>query len=441
MNLEHKYIQRLLTVLANTARIFVAFTFILSGFLKANDITGTVYKIQEYFIAWGWSNLSMGNSPTALAWILATIEFWIGVNLFFGIRYKTSLFFATLIMSVMTPITIWLAWSNAVADCGCFGDAIVLTHWETVGKNIVLLGALYVCIRLRHRVIKLVTDKVNWLIPLYSILYILLFMGYTSENLPIFDFRPYHIASNIRSYMEIPAGKQPTEYETTFLYQKGKEQKVFTIDALPEDSTWQFIDAQTRIKSVGYEPPIKDFHITAIANDEDISEQILNTDTYIFLLIAPWLAQADDSEMDRINSLYDYARSYNYPFYCITASHDEDIRNWEENTGAEYPFARMDATALKSMIRSNPGVLMIKKGVVINKWSDRNIPHEERLNNSMDKLPYGKINLRSAQRKAFELVMLFVLPLFVLSLLDLLWERWKRYRKRISTTNTPQTEI
>ncbi len=442
MNSENKLVQRSLTLGVNACRFLLALVFLISGFIKANDTWGTVYKIQEYFVAWGFAGIATGYIPTALAWMLAIAEFWLGVNLFFGIRYRTSIAGITLLLAVMTPVTFWLAWTNAVTDCGCFGDALVLTHWETFFKNIALLGALYVISRWRGRIVRLVTDKVDWLIPLYSLLYIMLFMGYTSQKLPVFDFRPYHIGADIRSGMSIPPGEEATQYETTFVYTNGKTQKEFGIDHLPTDTVWQFVDSKTTVKKKGYEPPIRDFYITDLNTEADITDDILNAD-YAFLLVSPWLSKADDSEIDLINGLYDYAVEHKYPFYCVTASNRREIVAWEESTGAEYPFAQMDATVLKTMIRSNPGVLLLKRGVIINKWSDGDIPDETALASSLDTQTFENTGLRSFHRKAFDLVMLFVLPLFVLSLLDLSWLKWnkRRIRRQRLEEERPNNEI
>lgn len=187
------------------------------------------------------------------------------------------------------------------------------------------------------------------------------FTFFCFRYLPVFDFRPYHVGADIVKGMSIPAGEKPTVYETIFIYSKNGKEQEFTIDNFPTDSTWTFVDSKTRVKEKGYEPPIHDFSITSLETGEDLTEDILQSDQYTFLLVSPWLKQADDSGMDLINEVYDYSVEHGYRFLCLTASSEQDIMEWQENTGAEYPFALMDEITLKTMIRSNPGLMLLKK--------------------------------------------------------------------------------
>lgn len=144
-----------------------------SGFIKANDPLGTVYKIQDYLKAWGLLSLSEGYVPYWLAMLFGFLEFILGIYLFFGIRRRVAPLLVLLVMSFMTPLTLWLALANPISDCGCFGDAIVLTNWETFFKNIVLLVAAVSVFKWRRYIFNLVTTKVDWLISLYSIVFII----------------------------------------------------------------------------------------------------------------------------------------------------------------------------------------------------------------------------------------------------------------------------
>ena len=221
-----------------------------------------------------------------------------------------------------------------------------------------------------------------------------------------------------------------TTYETTFIYEKDGKQQEFTIDNCPTDSTWTFIDAKTRVKEKGYEPPIHDFAITSVTDGEDLTESVLNDDRYTFLLVSTHLAEADDSNMDLINEIYDYCIEHKYNFLCVTASPDKDIDSWTENTGAEYPFALMDDITLKTMVRSNPGLILLKKGVVINKWSVNRLPDEYQLNKPLDKLLIGQLNPKTLPHKILMVAGWFFGPLAVFILCDLIWISWKRRRSK-----------
>lgn len=426
--MENKHLHKAIVIWTNLCRFLLAGTFLFSGFIKANDPLGTVYKIQDYFEAWGLFSLNSGLFVYALALGIGIIEFLLGIYLFFGIRRRFAPFATLILLSLMTPLTLWLAIDNPISDCGCFGDAVLLTNWETFLKNIGLLIAAISIFKWSRHLFKLVTGKVDWIISLYSTLFIIFFSLFCLRYLPVFDFRPYHLGADIRKGMEIPEGVKLTSYETIFTYQKGEEKKDFTIDRLPNDTTWKFVDSKTVVKEKGYEPTIQNFNITAQDDGSNLTDSILSNGNYTFLLIAPWLHQADDSGMDLINEVYDYSVENGYSFYCLTASNEQDIATWQENTGAEYPFAIADEITLKTMIRSNPGLMLLQKGVVLNKWSVSNLPDEYQLNAPLDQLTLSQLNQKSTMHKLLEVFIWFIAPLLVLTFSDLIWLKTKNRR-------------
>ena len=262
--------------------------------------------------------------------------------------------------------------------------------------------------------------------------YILLMAGYCIWYLPVFDFRPYHIGANIREGMEIPEGEEPTLYETRFILQKDGEEKEFGLEDYP-DSTWTFVDSKTVVKKKGYEPVIQDFEILRLEDGEDITQAILDDSCYTFLLVAHQLDRADDSSIDLINELYDYSVENDYSFYALTSSPDDEILRWQERTGAEYPFAMADNITLKTMIRSNPGLLLLKQGVVINKWSVNELPDEYQLTDRLENLSLGQLKTDSLLKKITWVLAWFVFPFAIMCLIDQMWGRkirQKRFRIR-----------
>lgn len=406
-------------------RFILAVVFIFSGFVKAIDPLGTQYKIQDYLDAFGWTNFIPDVFPLIASFVLGWFEFCLGVYLFFGIRRRLAPRTMVVVMSVMTPLTLWLAVTNPVSDCGCFGDAVTLSNWETFGKNVLLwVMAIFLLIH-RRRIFPLVTVRLDWLIALYSSVYIFCVIVYSYQNLPLFDFRPYHIGADIKAGMSIPEGKEPTEFETRFILQKNGEEKEFTLENYP-DSTWTFVDSKTVVKKAGYEPPVQDFAIINLEDGEDLTDRILSDENYFFLMVAHQLQQADDSAFDLINDLYDYCLTHDYGFYCLTSSSEEDIHTWIENTGAEYPFATMDNITLKTIVRSNPGLLLLKKGVVINKWSANDWPDEHELTGLLEDLPIGKLDIPSLLNQMLVVIAWFIFPLFLMCMFDLYWEKYKK---------------
>ena len=414
-------------IITTVCRFVLAVVFIFSGFVKAIDPLGTQYKIQDYLDALGWTDVFPESIPFIVAALLGMLEFCLGVYLFFGIRRIIAPRAVVVVMAIMTPLTFWLALDNPVSDCGCFGDAVVLTNWETFGKNVVLLAMSLVVLKWRKRIFPLATTRFDWLIALYGFLYIFCMTIYCYRHLPIFDFRPYYVGADIRQGMEIPEGKEPTEFETRFVLQKDGVEKEFTLENYP-DSTWTFVDSRTVVKKKGYEPPIHDFSMIRYEDGEDITEQVLADERYTFLLVAHQLEQASDSRIDLINELYDYCLEYGYAFYCLTSSSDEDILKWQEDTGAEYPFCLMDNITLKTMVRSNPGLILLKKGVVIHKWNVVDFPDEYQLSRSLEELPFGEISQKPFANRLFGVFVWFAFPLFLMCMSDLAWERYRKGR-------------
>ncbi|MCI7370989.1 BT_3928 family protein, partial [Prevotella sp.] len=375
--------------IVNLCRMALALTFILSGYVKAIDPLGTQYKLNDYAAAMHLSEYIPDWLTLTGAIALAMTEFALGIFMLFAIRRHLVSRLMTAMMVMMTLITVWIFIANPVKDCGCFGDAIKLTNGETLLKNIVLLAAAIVTAMRPLDMARLISKSNQWIVTNYTLVYIVCTSLYCLYALPTFDFRPYHIGADIKKGMEIPEGAEQPEFETTFILKKNGQTREFTLDNYP-DSTWEFVDSKTVQTRQGYEPPIHDFSLTDTKTGEDITDNVLSHKGYTFLLISRSLAYADDSNFGDIDQIYEYASEHNIPFYCVTASTDSDINRWRDLTGAEYPFCTADETTLKTIIRSNPGLLLLKDATIIGKWSHNQLPDPDELTASPDKLPIGQ---------------------------------------------------
>jgi uncharacterized membrane protein YphA (DoxX/SURF4 family) len=403
-------------------RFFLGAVFIFSGFVKAVDPMGTMYKNLDYLSAFGLDIFNFAALPLAFAQL--AVEFAMGVCLLLGVyrRFHSILFLA--FMCFMTPLTLYLAIKNPVTDCGCFGDALIITNWQTFGKNIFLLAASIVVFSEYKRITPFFYIK-KLPVTLFIYAFILGVSLYCYAYLPILDFRPYKIGANIPELMAVPDGAPSDEYETAFIYSKNGKEQEFTLKNYPKgDTTWTFVDRKIKLIKKGYEPPIHDFSITSEENG-DITEDVLTDSSYTFLLIAHKLQEADDSRIDQVNEIYDYCIQNNYKFYCLTSSGSMEIKEWKENTGAEYPFYITDDIALKTIIRSNPGLLLLKNGNVINKWPNRLIPDEKTL-----ETPWGEIPPNPAGRNTVLLSSAFILGLLAFFFYD----RQKKIKKNVHTS-------
>lgn len=368
MKLYHK-------ILIIICRMLLGVTFTFSGIVKAVDPTGTAIKFTEYFHSLHLDFLV----PLAMsaAVLLAAFEFLIGVALIMGTSWRKTTFWCLATMCVMTPLTLYLAIANPVDDCGCFGDAVKLTNWETFWKNIVLLSAAIYLMVKRHPIFSFYSRDFQWFPSVLTFLFSIFISWLSLNHLPLLDFRPYKVGNYLPDLMTIPEGKTQDEYESTFIYSKNGVEKEFTIENYPaEDSTWSFVDTKTKLVKKGYTPPIADF---VIFDDDgvDIAPSILADSSYTFLMIFSNIEKADDTSIDKINDLYDYTLDEGIPFYALTASGSEAINEWRDNTGAEYPLYRSDETVLKTMTRANPGVMLLRKGVVLAKWNANDLPNED----------------------------------------------------------------
>ena len=371
--------------IVNIARIILALTLIFSGFVKAVDPLGTQYKLHDYLTALGLERYVLDIMTLGASVLLSAFEFTVGICLLFAIRRRLMAMLALLLMAVMTPLTLWLAIANPISDCGCFGDAVVLTNWQTFWKNLLLLSMAVIVRLWPLDMIRFISKSSQWIVINYTVVFIVAVSGWSLYDLPYFDFRPYHVGTDLRTG-----------------WNKMME---------------------------GHDSPYADFFVERTDDGEDITEALLANPGYTMLLVAPYLEKADDSQLDLINQLYEYAEDNDYPFYCLTASGAKGIDGWCNTTGAMYPFCQTDDIVLKTIIRSNPGLLLLKDGVIIRKWSKNRLPDEYALNARLEKLEIGQMPKDSTLRKALVIVLWYVLPLLLLTIADRLWA-WSRWLKR-----------
>jgi triosephosphate isomerase len=420
-------------LLVNICRLLIGVTFIFSGYVKAIDPLGTQYKIDDYLEALGMAGVIPGVVTLSASVLLSALEFSLGIFTLFAIRRRLTSRITVAFLSVMTLITVWLVVWNPISDCGCFGDAIHLTNFQTLVKNIILLAAAIVLALMPKKMVIILSRSNQWIAINFTIIFIIISSIVSLYYLPIFDFRPYKVGTDIKKGMAIPAGAKQPKFETTFILKKNGVQKEFTLDNYP-DSTWTFVDSKTVQTEAGYVPPIHDFSIQDSRSGEDITQQVLNDTSYTFLLVSPHLEVADDSNFGDIDVISEYCQDHGYKFYCLTASTDKGIKHWIDITGAEYPFCSVDETTLRTIIRSNPGLVLIKNGTIIGKWSHNDMPQEEQLKGSLDQLPIGKIAQRSISGRISKILLWFFLPLILLSLADRTWA-WTRWLKKKENSN------
>jgi uncharacterized membrane protein YphA (DoxX/SURF4 family) len=408
---------------AEFCRLLVGTVFVFSGFVKAIDPMGFEIKMGEYLSVWGLDALR--SLSVIAAFNLIAVEFTIGVCMLLGVYRRYTSMLALGLMMLMTPLTLYLALFNPVTDCGCFGDALVISNWETFWKNIVLLAASVLVFIHHGKLLPFYTRRSYWFVPLFAYVCCLYFADWNYNHLPLIDFRPYKTGVNIPSQMNIPEGAPEDEYRYSFIYEKDGVRQSFSLDDYPAgDSAWNFVESQTELLKKGYTPPISSFVIYD-REGQDVTDRILEHSGDIFLLIAPQLEKASDAHIDRISNLYDYAEERGIPFYCVTGSSGEAIGHWIDRTGAEYPFLEADEALLKTLIRSNPGFVWLNSGTIRKKWHHKDLPEEAQMEQLSAADREGTAEKEERNTWIYICVFTFTLPLLAVWLYD-----FRNFRRR-----------
>lgn len=383
------------TIIASICRTLLGIVFIFSGAVKAIDPLGTLYKIEDYLKAFGGIFTDLLPAAETAAWILIILECLLGVCMVLNVRTKWTMWISLLFYCVMTPLTLYIALTNPVSDCGCFGDAVVLTNWQTFGKNVILIILAITLVSLKKYLHPLWRGWMEMVIAVTTVMVMSSFMIWTTHHLPVIDFRPYKVGNHLPTIME---DYEPDQVEYLYTCEKDSVRETFTAENYP-DSTWKLVSWEQKIIKKGYESPIHDFEIIN-ANGDDITGDLLESENPVTLVIMYDLAKADKSQMEKIIALYQSEETYDeYLVYNDSTPTDsldnEEVDYYEiENTsniyiltgsGAsdveefaiEYPslaehICTCDPVTLKTIVRANPGVIVLQAGTVIDKYNLRN---------------------------------------------------------------------
>ncbi|WP_278703020.1 BT_3928 family protein [Butyricimonas virosa] len=393
----------------NLCRIIVGIVFIYSGFVKGIDPLGSDYKFTDYFNAFGmgWMNAT----TLFFSFALSLAEFLIGIALLFNLWVSRMAWGSLLFMFFFTPLTLVSALTNPVSDCGCFGDATLLTNWQTFWKNIILL--------LLAIMIFVYRKEYKSSLPLVGQFSFLALAGagmlclsvYCYRHLPVLDFRPYAVGKNITEGMRLPEGTEPDQYEVTLKYKNKQTGEVqsFTEENYPWQDTlnWEYESSSERLVKKGYITPIHDLVIEhpTLGN---ITEEILEDDNHTILAVAYNLTQSDVQYQPAINRLAEYAQEKGIRFYGLTSSSERDIETYKKRYHVPYEFCTADEIQLKTMIRSNPGVIILREGTILDKWAGKDVPDVKELQDT-DLTAYCMYSREQMQRiyLVYSIILLF----------------------------------
>jgi uncharacterized membrane protein YphA (DoxX/SURF4 family) len=361
-----------MNVIRNFSRLIIAPIFIFSGFVKAIDPLGSAYKFSDYFEAFGMDFLMPLSMFMAV--LLSTAELVIGLSLIMPVVMRVTSWALLIFMSFFTVLTLIIAITNPVTDCGCFGDAIILTNWQTFWKNVIFMIPTLIVFYGRKRFRPIASMAAEWsIVALLTVMAVLLSV-YNYRNLPVFDFRPYKIATHIPTGMSTPEGAPMDEYETTLVYAKDGIEKEFLPQDVPyQDTNWKWVETRNTLISKGYEPPIHDFSITTY-DGWDITDSVLYNQEFSFLVISYEIENADEEGLKRVNKIANTLKAGGVLTYGMTASTSSQLNEVTNMLDLSIDFHTTDEITLKTIIRSNPGLILLKDGLVIDKWHYNNLP-------------------------------------------------------------------
>lgn len=356
-------------ILITFSRIIVGTLFIFSGLIKLNDPVGFSFKLKDYFAPEVLNLEFLVPYALLIAIVLVIFEVLLGIMLLIGYLKKFTLWSLLLMILFFTFLTFYSAYFNKVTDCGCFGDAIKLTPWQSFIKDIILLFFILILFFGRKHLQPLFTKTARRFIILIAFIGCLGITYFVLQHLPIIDFRPYKIGANIEEGMEIPDGAPKPVFDYHWKFNINGEEKTITTQGDYPNVDGEFIKVETTEVQKGYEPPIHDF--TMERDGEDFTAELLNEEKLI-AIVAYSLGNTEMEGFAPIKKLTDEALKKGYKVIGLSASSQADTEKLKANHDLNFDFYFCDETTLKTIIRSNPGIMELQRGTMIQKlhWND-----------------------------------------------------------------------
>ena len=355
--------------LVNISRILVGLLFIFSGLIKINDPVGFSFKLEEYFGPTVFNIDFLLPYVLSLAIFIVVLEVLLGVFLLIGLKKEFTIYSLFAMIVFFTFLTWYSAYFNKVTDCGCFGDAIKLTPWESFTKDVILL-VLIVIIMIGLKYIKpLFNNKLLYIFPSISLILCILIVNQVLSHLPLIDFRPYKVGANIIDNMVIPEDSKKAVFRYDWLFNINGEKKVISTSGNFPDSEGTFVSVETELIEEGYEPPILDFSMEL--GDIDYTD-VLMKEQKLIIFVFYNISKTNSDAIVGLKETVELAVINDYKVIGLTASGEIDVNSFESENDIDIDFYFCDETALKTIVRSNPAAIKLHEGTIIQKthWND-----------------------------------------------------------------------
>lgn len=374
------------------SRILVGVLFILSGFIKANDTIGFSYKLVEYFEIF---NLHFFvDYAVGLAMFICIFEIMVGVALLLGAYTAPNMWLLLLMIIFFTILTGYSAITHKVTDCGCFGDAIKLKPFESFMKDVVLLVLIVIMFFGQFYIAPIFNKTVTAIAMGVALLVTTFFTFNTYMFLPKIDFLPYKVGNDIKEQMTLPPNAKKDSIAMVFIYEKdGKQVELGVNDIGIVDDSYKFIDRKDKVIVEGDKPPIPDFRLFN-ADGEDFTDSLLNQKGFKMILVQTDVKKSRKGTEISLSNLALMCKQAGIPFWALTNTSLTEVEPYRHENQLAFAYFNMDATPLKSMVRSNPGLLLLKDNVVIKKWSAYGIPTFDKVKLYME----GKVGPRGIRK-------------------------------------------
>ena len=352
-------------IITQFSRIFVGILFIISGLIKLNDPIGFSYKLTEYFSEPVFNMPFFVPFSLGLALFLVSLEIILGIMLLIGYKSSFTVWSLLILIVLFTFLTFYSAYFDVVKDCGCFGDALKLTPWQSFTKDLILLVFIIILFVNKHLLKPVFLNIAQNIVVMLTIFFCIILGYYVIHHLPVKDFRPFAVGNSIQKGMEIPENAIKPVTQMIFIYEVNGIKKEFSdkqLNLIPKGA--KYIDRIDKVIVEGFKPPIHDFTIEK--NGKDFTNEFLNEPKVIFFVLYD-LEKAEIEGLQKLNSIQVLAASKGYKVIALTGSSEKIIATFKNEYDFKFEFYFCDATALKTIERANPSIIVLKNGTIMQK--------------------------------------------------------------------------